>query len=128
MSHSQSFFTINQKIIYHRNFLTGYHWPFWRNVQNILCNIYTRLSDFDYFPFLPFTCNTTGIYSIIIKISLAGKYTWWYAFQLIETLCRVGLVVSVSASHTVGRGFASGSYQRTSYKWYKLPPWIARMR
>ena len=34
------------------------------------------------------------------------------------TPCRVGLVVSVSASHTVGRGFASR---------YKLPSIIARM-
>ena len=41
--------------------------------------------------------------------------------------CRVGLVVSVSDSHTVGRGFASRSgHTKHHKKWYKLPPCKAR--
>ena len=37
--------------------------------------------------------------------------------------CQIGLVVSVSASHTVGREFASDRViPKTIIKWYKLPP------
>ena len=40
--------------------------------------------------------------------------------------CRVGLLVSVSASHTVGRGFASRpGHTKGHQKWYKLPPYMA---
>ena len=37
--------------------------------------------------------------------------------------CQVGLVFRLSASHTVGREFASQS-GHTIIKWYKLPPCI----
>ena len=41
--------------------------------------------------------------------------------------CRVGLVVSVSASDMVGREFASRpGYTKDHKKWYKLPPCMAR--
>ena len=42
---------------------------------------------------------------------------------------RVGLVVSVSASHTAGRGFASRpghTKDHHKHAWYTLPPCMAR--
>ena len=42
--------------------------------------------------------------------------------------CRVGIVVSVSASHTVGLEFASRPVYTKDHhkKWYKMPPCMAR--
>ena len=40
--------------------------------------------------------------------------------------CQNALVISVSASHAEGGGLAlAGSFQRPSYKWYKLAPCLA---
>ena len=48
-------------------------------------------------------------------------------FQLNTVLRWVGSLVSVSAFHARGLRVRTlaGSYQRSSYKWYKLPPCIA---
>ena len=41
--------------------------------------------------------------------------------------CRVGLMVIVSASHTVGREFASRpGHTKDHHKKYRLPPYLAR--
>ena len=53
---------------------------------------------------------------------------WTYMLQTYQPIW-VGYVVSVSASHTVGRGSCpSQVIRRPSEKWYRLPPCLACMR
>ena len=63
------------------------------------------------------------MYVVMTRVvkSKRGIYTW--------ELCRLGLVVSVSASHAVDRGFTSRSgHTKDLHKWYTLPPCLTRMR